>query len=493
VTPLGKVYLVGAGPGDPALITVRGRELLARADVVVYDSLVDEALLAHAPNADPIFAGKRAGLHAFEQDDINRLLIEHAHNGATVVRLKGGDPFVFGRGGEELLALHDAGVPFEVVPGVSAAFAAAAYAGIPATHRGVSSRVTIVSGHDIDGWELSHGDRAGTLIVFMGAKRIREIADTIAALGWPRDTPAAAIARASHPQQRTVVTTLEKLASVDLASPAMIVLGEVVRLHDRLTWFEQRPLFGKRVAITRTREGAAELVHRLHDAGAAVFEFETVHFVTPEPIDLDLAHFDWIVFSSPNAVTSLMQQLHSKGEDARGLHGLRLLTIGAKAAHALEAHGLRPDAASERYEVDAVIACLREHSPDLDGLRVLMPRADVARRSFAEALRKLGGNVTELQSFRAAIPANAEEMAEKLVAFAPDYVTFMGTAAPRNFTRILGNARLAALKGRTVYAAIGAATATAAEDAGLTVTIVPSKSNTAALVDALAIHAKENP
>ncbi len=486
------MYLVGAGPGDPGLITVRGRELLERADLVVYDSLVDESLLGHAAHAEHVFVGKRDRKHTLDQSDINRFLIDNARRGLCVVRLKGGDPFVFGRGGEEMLALAAANVAFEIVPGVSAGNAAPAFAGIPLTHRNVSSRVTFLSAHDIDDWTLGGIEPGGTIVVFMGSRQVAEIARKLMDAGWNGEAPMAVISRASQPEQSTIVTTLgdaeTAIGDAPIATPAVIVAGEVVRVREGLQWTETRPLSGRRVVVTRTKEGASELLRLLHESGAEVMEFTTVQFESPPIVDMDLTDFDWIVLSSPNAVNTLLEHLRARNSDARALHGVKLCAVGEKAQKALADYALQPDALIERHDTEFVLEQFVRAAGDLHRARVLLPRADIARATLAVALRSEGAQVTELDAFHAAIPEAAAEEADEVVAFAPHYVTFMGTAAPRNFARILGAERLAALRDTTTYAAIGAVTANAAAEADLDVRIVPSANTTAGLVAAIAAY-----
>ena len=493
----GKVYLVGAGPGDPGLLTVRGRELLERAQVVVYDSLVNAELLRHAAHAETIFVGKAPTRHALPQEDINRVLREQAERVDCVVRLKGGDPFVFGRGAEEAAFLAAEGIPFEIVPGITAGVGAPEYAGIPVTHRGLSASVTFVTGHtdpSADPKTLSfdrfHLD--GTLVFYMGMTHLTANLKSLIRLGRPADTPAAAIQWGTLARQRTVVGTLETLpgqcrdAGLD-APPVLIVVGEVVALRESLNWFESRPLYGKRIAVTRTRSRSGELIGRLRDLGADVFEFPTIE-IAPEPIeDLnDITEYDWVILTSVNGVDTLFDRMQSAGLDARDLHGVKLCAISARTADALRARFLIVDAIPDRYETDRVVAVLEETGGALDGKRFLLPRADIGRSSLPDALRAKGGEVTELRAYRTIVPKDAETLAETLVAYRPDYITFGSAAAARNFHRVVGEERIRTLNQSAVYATIGPIASQAAQELGMPVAIEPKIHRVANLVDAIA-------
>lgn len=491
----GKVYLVGAGPGDPGLLTVRGRELLERADVVVYDSLVDEGLLALAPKAEAVFVGKRPGRHALEQSDINRILIEQAARAGRVVRLKGGDPLLFGRGGEEALALAAAGVPFEIVPGVTAALGAAAYAGIPVTQRGIAGTVSFVTGHLEPGAEGILLDRIhleGTLVFYMITKNLPKITDELLRLGRPADTPAAVVQQATLPRQRVVQGTLgdiaRRCADAKIEPPAVLMVGRVVELRKTLAWFEGRPLHGRRVAVTRTSRGPSRLAPLLIERGADVFEFPTVEFSPTEAMRSlgDLAEYDWIVLTSTNAVDALFDHLAERGWDARGLAGVRICAVGLKTTEAIRARRLRPDAVSETYETDGVLRVLEEAGGLLRDRKVLLPRADVARSALREGLLARGAHVTELAAYGTGVPRNAAELADALVRYRPHYVAFASSAAARNLARVLGPERLAALSKQAVFAAVGPNAARAARELGMRVEIEPVAHRLPDLVEALA-------
>ncbi|MDP8972962.1 MAG: uroporphyrinogen-III C-methyltransferase, partial [Actinomycetota bacterium] len=382
------IYLVGSGPGDPGLFTVKGVECLRRADAVVYDRLAPEALLAHAhPEAELIYVGKKPGEPSMPQEEINALLVELARAGKTVVRLKGGDPYVFGRGGEEALELTRAGLPFEVVPGVTSGIAAPAYAGIPVTHRGFSTSVAFVTGHedptkgesDVDWEKLANG--AETLVLYMGVGRLAEISSELISAGRNPETPVACVRWGTRSEQRTVTGTLEniaeRVAQAKLKPPAITVVGDVVALRDEgLDWYERRPLFGRRVVVTRARAQAGELSRQLKTLGAEVFEFPTIEIRAPEdfgPLDgaiWELDSFDWIVFTSVNGVEAFMERLRYHGLDLRTVpRWAKVAAIGPATAHRVEEAGLRVNVTPEEYRAEALIEALEGDS--LEDKRVL--------------------------------------------------------------------------------------------------------------------------
>ena len=489
----GKVYLVGAGPGDPGLLTVRGRELLERADSVVYDSLANEALLAHAPRAEKIFVGKRPDRHTLAQEDINRVLVEQARRAGLVVRLKGGDPFVFGRGGEEALALAAEGIPFEVVPGVTAGIAAPAYAGIPVTHRGLSGSVSLITGHltgDDGGVALDRLHLEGTLVFYMASATLEKIADELIRLGRDPNTPAAVIESGTLGMQRTFSGLLPAIAAIarenDVRSPMLLVVGEVASLRDELAWFEDRPLYNRRVAVTHAKTSGDELVSGLRERGAEVFEFPTVEIApATDNAALDLNGIDWIVLTSVNGVDVLFERLAASDRDARALHGIRLCAVGVKTATALGRRFIRPDATPEHYEAEPVVQLLESVGGPMRGKRILLPRADIARAALRDELRGRGAEVIELHAYRAGVPRDSSEHADALMAFAPHYVTFTSAAAARNIAVMLGPERLERLRAGTHFAAIGPVAAQGVRDIGLTVDIEPGVHRAADLVAAI--------
>ncbi len=449
-----RVYLVGAGPGDPGLITVAGLERLREAEVIVYDRLVSPRLLEHAKaGAELIFVGKEGGGPQWSQDDINNLLVERGSQGKTVVRLKGGDPFVFGRGGEEARALWAADVAFEVVPGVTSAVAVPAYAGIPVTHRGAASSFAIVTGHEDPEKEESalHWDRLATavdtLVVLMGTKTLPEIVERLTAHGRPADTPTAVIQWGTTPNQRTVTGTLADIVTLteeaDLTSPAVAVVGEVVRLRESLSWFEDRKLLGKRVLVTRTSEQANTLTDLLTRKGAIPIELPTIEIeeVTGEAPQAALdgllaGGYAWVVFTSANAVEIFFRLLSERGLDARAFAGAKVAVIGTGTGQALAQHGITADAIPAEFIAEGVVEALR---PLLQaGDRVLLPRAEGARAELVDGLSALGAEVDEAILYRATVPSQAPDEALSLLREGRiDVVTFLSSSAVRNLVTLL--------------------------------------------------------
>lgn len=492
----GKVYLIGAGPGDPGLVTVRGKELIESADKIVYDSLVNESILKWAKRGELVFAGKRSGLHSLTQDDVNRIIVDLAKEGHAVARLKGGDPTVFGRIGEELRALNEARIPYEIVPGVTAGIAGAAYAGIPVTQRQMSSSVTFITGHEaIDERGLLNLHKQGTLVFYMGLSHLDAITTQLIEAGRSAETPVAVIEWGTRPHQRTVMGTLETItercAVESIETPSIIVVGEVAGLREEFAWFESKPLFGKRVCITRATRNADELTKQLHEYGADVFEFPTVAIETStDSTQLnDIGNYDWILFTSINGVDALFDQLHAGGQDLRSLHGIRLYAISAKTAEALAWRGLRVDGVPQHYDPKTIVSHLEQLGGPLGGQRMLLPRADVGQSALPEALRNAGAAVTELQAYQMVIPEEARSRAEKLAAYGPDYVIFNSASAARNFCSIMGD-DLKRLPEELVYASIGPVASKAAADCGLTITLEPHSHRVPDLVETLIEHAR---
>ncbi|MBI1886400.1 MAG: uroporphyrinogen-III C-methyltransferase [Chloroflexi bacterium] len=461
----GKVWLVGAGPGDPGLITVAGLERLREADVLVYDRLVSPQLLKETrAGAELIFAGKEGGGPHWDQDAINRLLVEKAKQGKRVVRLKGGDPFVFGRGGEEAQALRAAGVPFEVVPGVTSATAVPAYAGIPVTHRGLSSSFAVITGHEAEHRPVGRGPShdpaepalqwdklAGidTLIVLMGTKTLSTVVDKLLENGRPPDTPAAVVRWGTTPDQRTVTGTLadivQRAEQAGLTPPTVAVVGEVVRMREALSWYENRPLFGKRVLITRTRRQAGALARLLALEGAVPVELPAIEV---EPLEdaaatraaiakLRAGGFAWAVFTSANAVDLFFEALKEGGLDARAFAETRVAAIGPATAAALAECGITADAVPDEYIAEGTVEALRPHLKPDDA--VLVPRAEGARPELVEGLRALGAEVEEVLLYRSAVPRSAPaEALEMLRRGEIDIVTFTSSSTVRNLAALLG-------------------------------------------------------
>lgn len=501
----GKVYLVGAGPGDPGLLTLRGKECLEQADVVLYDYLANPVLLAHVPDrAERVYVGRRGKGKYPEQEAINHLLIERANAGNVVVRLKGGDPFVFGRGGEEAEVLASAGIEFEVVPGVTAAVAAPAYAGIPVTHRTLASTLTIVTGHEdprkpstaLDWSRLAASQ--GTVVFLMGMKNLSTIAATLIAEGRAASTPAAIIRWGTRVSQQTVVGTLadiaDKAEAAQMEPPTVIVVGEVVRLRPKLNWFERRPLFGKRVLMTRAKEQAGELADRLTGYGAEPVEAPTITIVPPldwAPVDQAISEvgtYDWIIFTSVNGVDRFMTRLWAKGFDSRCMAGRRICCIGPRTAQELERFGVRADVIPAEYQAEGVLAALNRQ--DLQKSRILIPRAEVARELLPEELRAAGAHVDVVTVYRTLTPdQDPKEWRQELMDHRIHIVTFTSSSTVRNFVAMLGGVEAVKPFVQSVtIACIGPITAKTAEEYGLKVSIMPSENTIPALVDAIARH-----
>ena len=478
------VYLVGAGPGDPGLLTRRGAQVLATADVVVHDRLVSSALLRLAPpTAELVDVGKSPRHPTMTQDEINALLVERGRTGGSVVRLKGGDPYVFARGAEEVAALLDAGIDVEVVPGVSSAFAVPAAAGIPVTLRNVSTSVTVVTGHEdptknepqVD-WEAL-ARVGGTLVILMGVTHWTEIARRLVSGGLAPDTPTAAITWGTRADQQTVRATLGTLGDHALTAPATIVVGAVAAEH--LDWFERRPLFGRRVVVTRTRSQASDLAARLAAAGAEVIEAPVIEIV--EPADggaaLDaavraVADVDWVVLTSPNGAERFCARLR----DGRDLAGVRLAVIGPGTAAVLARHGLVADLMPSAFVAESLLEAFP--APPTGGGRVLLARAEVARDVLPEGLAARGWTVDVVTAYRTVAATPAPELVD-LVASA-DVVTFTSSSTVQHFLDADGRDRIPG-----VVACIGPVTAATAVELGLTVDVEATSHSIPGLVDAL--------
>jgi uroporphyrinogen III methyltransferase/synthase len=499
VAAKGFVWLIGAGPGDPGLLTLRGAEALAAADVVVYDYLANPALLALArPEAEQIYVGKKAGRHTLSQDEINALLVQRGLAGDRVARLKGGDPFVFGRGGEEALALVQAGVSFAVVPGVTSAVAAPAYAGIPVTHRGLASSLAVITGHEDPSKEESALDWSrlatgvDTLVFLMGVGNLPRIVEQLVAHGRPAATPVALVRWGTMPDQQVVSGTLadiaQKVKAAGLKPPAVTIVGPVAGLRDQLRWFEDRPLWGQRVLVTRTRQQASVLSAQLQALGAEAIELPTIRIAPPDdwaPLDgaiAELKNYHWIIFTSVNGVQNFWERLAHAGLDARDLYGVKLAAIGPATAAELGSRGLRVDYVPGEYVAEAVAAGLGE----MEGKRVLLPRADIARPTLAKLLREAGAQVLEVSAYRTLRPAvDAGELRKLLAGIT--VATFTSSSTVRNLAAMVQEAGLnlvQSLQG-AVVACIGPITAETAQELGLPVHIVAQAYTIDGLIEAL--------
>src|SRR5579885_364673 len=421
-TPPGKVYLVGAGPGDPDLITRKALRCLRMADVVLYDRLASPLLLEETrAGAVRVFVGKMPRRHAMEQEDINRMLVTYARQGCTVVRLKGGDPFLFGRGGEEAQALAEAGIPFEVVPGVSAAIAVPAYAGIPVTHRDYASVVTFVTGHAVEAIDWAKAGAAETLVIFMGLTHFEQIAAELTARGRAPETPAMAVRWGTRPDQETLAGTLATLPGLirrqGMKPPATIIVGEVVRLREKLNWYEHLPLFGRKIVVTRARGQAETLGASLHALGAEVLELPTIEIGPAAdygPLDraiAELASYDWLIFTSANGVRFFLERLDRSAADLRALRA-RICAIGPATRAAVESLHLKVDLMGKEYVAEGLLAAFAGH--DLAGKRILLPRAAVARDLVPAELAHRGARVDVVEAYRTVVPAEAAAEAARI-------------------------------------------------------------------------------
>jgi uroporphyrinogen III methyltransferase/synthase len=497
----GKVFLVGAGPGDPGLITLKGKRIVESADAIVYDYLASDELLRHCrPEAERIYVGKQGGAHSLSQGEINDLLVRKAREGLTVARLKGGDPFVFGRGGEEAETLESAGVPYEVVPGVSSAVAAPAYAGIPVTHRRYASSVAFVTGHeDADKddssirWDhLARG--VDTLVFLMGVKHLNDITGRLISCGRDPETPAALIRWGTTSRQRTLTAPLREIAAearrTDMGPPAVLVVGEVVRLRGRLAWFEAAPLFGRKVMVTRTREQASELAERLRALGAEPVEFPTIAVREPEDWgELDralnrLEEYHWVVFTSPNGVRFFLKRLQHLGGDIRDLKGIRIAAIGPGTAQAVTQRGVRVDLVPAEFKAEGLADAF--DSQEVEGRNFLLPRAAQARDVLPERLRAMGARADVVAAYRTVVPEGVSGEARALLQERQvDAVTFTSSSTVSHFLEMLGRDEAVRLLRTVRVACIGPITAKTAMDAGLSPDVVANPYTIDGLVDAL--------
>ena len=501
------VYLIGAGPGDPGLITVRGLKCLEAADVVLYDHLVHPRLLRHArPDAEKIDVGGAAP-QPLEQEAICYLLAEKAREGKTVARLKWGDPFVFDRGGAEALFLHEQGVRFEVVPGVPAGIGVPSYAGIPITYPGGGDTLTFVRGHEDEGKARASVDWTslaqldGTIVCYAGPDQLPTMLSALLSHGRPAEDSAAVIYDGTLPTQETHLGSIDELLRLTREStdrrPAILVVGRVAALREHLRWFDARPLFGKRVLVTRPREQAGELVDLLEAMGAEAIEAPMIRILPPDdyaPLDDACARagtFDWIIFSSANAVDVFMERLLGTPRDLRALGGARLCVVGPATADRLRHYGLKVDLTPAEYRAEAVVRAMSE-TVDVRGLKVLLPRADIGREVIADELRKQGADVTEVVAYRTVVAEPEREgepdIYRMLLERRIDVVTFTSASAVRNFVKVVGAEPAADLLRTTIVASIGPVTAEAAAQCHIETTILPAQYTISSLVDAIVEH-----
>lgn len=497
----GIVYLVGAGPGDPGLITVKGLECIKKADVIVYDRLASPRLLVHAkPEAELIYVGKSPERHAMKQHEINQLLVEKAQQQPVVTRLKGGDPFVFGRGGEEAETLVEYGIPFEVVPGITSAVAVPAYAGIPVTHREATSNFAVVTGNEDPTKEDSNiawdklATGVGTLVFLMGMGNLPLICAKLIQYGRSAQTPVALIRWGTRPEQRTLVGTLENIADkaqqANFKNPAVIIVGEVVELREKLAWFENRPLFGKRVLVTRSREQASDLSRRIEELGGEPWEFPTIQINPPadyQPLDEainNLSQYHWIVFTSVNGVKHFFNRLRELGRDIRSLQQAKICAIGPKTKESLEAYGLLVDYVPGEYRAEEIIAGLEGKVKP--GERVLLPRADIARKILPEALTKMGAQVDDITTYKTVQGAgNAKLLREMLENKQLNVLTFTSSSTVRNFVNLIGAQNVPELLDGVLVASIGPITSATAKELGINVTVEAKEYTIQGLIQAI--------
>jgi uroporphyrinogen III methyltransferase/synthase len=505
-TKPGKVYIIGAGPGDPGLITLKAVECLRLADVVIYDNLVNEELLKYAPiHARIIYAGKKGGDHTLSQDRINKLLAKEARGGSTVARLKGGDPFVFGRGGEEAEVLAAYGIPFEVVPGVTSAIAVPAYAGIPLTHRGLTSTVAFVTGHedptkdksDID-WQALSG--IGTLVFLMGVKNVVQITEALIRHGKSPDIPAALIRRGTTAGQQVLAGTLSSIAGLAQTNhfkpPAILVVGPVVNLRDTLRWFDTKPLFGKGVVITRPQRQADDLARLLAAQGAHSIAFPTVSITQPSDwSELDCAlsqleNYNWLIFTSANGVHFFFERLCQKGRDIRDLKGIKIGCIGPATARQIEDRGIRVDLVPDEFIAEGLLKSFA--SMNLSGKKILIPRASRARDILPEGLKNQGASVDVVTAYQTIQSGRKkEELSAFINAGEVDVITFTSSSTVTNFVEIMGEGFI--LPPHVKIACIGPVTAATAVKAGFRVDIRQEEYTMEGLVQSLVNYFQNEP
>lgn len=493
----GKVYLVGAGPGDPKLITVRGLELLSRAEVIVNDRLASPRLLKHVrPDAEIVYAGKASRDHKLTQDEIIEVIIDRALKGKTVVRLKGGDPFVFGRGGEEAIALREAGIEFEVVPGVTSAVAAPAYAGIPVTHRHEAVSLGIITGHEAAGkvgsevrWEkIATG--LDTLVFLMGVENLPAIVERLIENGRSADTPVALVRWGTHPSQQTLTGTLadivRKVEETRFTAPAVTVVGNVVKLRDAISWFENRPLFGKRIIVTRAEHQASALTQPLEELGARVDEFPVIRFapVADDSVVRDaisrLPEFDWILFTSANGVEWFVKHLLESDRDIRAMGNAKLGAIGPKTAAAVRELKLAVDFVPSTYVAESVMEGFPE---DPTGKRILIPRALEAREELPEGLRGRGAEVCVAPVYETVVDDSGEHDLRQALEEGVDIITFTSASTVHSFFELIGDMVVPA---SVIIACIGPITAEAAQSRGLTPAVISQEYTIEGLVKSIA-------
>ncbi len=496
----GKVYLVGAGPGDHKLITLKGLECIKKADVILYDRLINPKLLKYSKeNVETIYVGKEPNAHSYNQEEISQIILQKALKGNIVTRLKGGDPFVFGRGGEEALLLMENSVEFEIVPGITSAISVPAYAGIPVTHRNVSSSFHVITGHEDPQKQHSSlnykalGALKGTLIFLMGIKNIVSISDNLIKYGQSPKRPVAVIRRGTTADQKILTGTLENIAEKvkehGLKNPAIIIVGEVVKLSELLPWFDKKPLFGKRVLVTRTRTQASKLSEKIEELGGETIEFPTIEIVeNHDHDDIDRAigqieKYKWLIFTSVNGVNYFFERMKKLSFDIRLLKNAKLCAIGPATAKELNDRGFVVDCIPKEYVAEGIVEELKDKIEEGD--YVLLPRADIARKSLEEGLKKLGANVDNIDIYRTTIPKyERKELIEILKERKIDIITFTSSSTAKNFYTILGENNKELLDNITL-ASIGPITSKTANDLGMKINIEAKEFTIDGLVEAI--------
>jgi uroporphyrinogen III methyltransferase/synthase len=488
-------YLIGAGPGDPSLITVKGQKILARADVILYDHLANDRLLEFAPpHAERIYVGKKRAKHELTQEEISSIMVDRARQGLTVVRLKGGDPFIFGRGGEEVEALASAGLPFEIVPGVTTPLGIAAYTGVPLTHREHSSAVTFVTGHNVESIDWGKVGAAETIVLFMGLVNFPAIAQALIAKGRSPQTPAMAVRWATRPDQETIVGTLEnlagRLAEAGLKPPATIIVGEVVALRDKFNWYERLPLFGQKIVVTRDRHQAGELADPLEALGAEAMLLPAIEIreaANPAPLDEAIARldsYDWLIFTSVNGVRFFIDRLDKSERDLRSLKA-RIAAIGPATKAAVEALHLKVDVMPKEYVAESLVESFA--GEDLRWRRVLLPRAAVARDLVPLELSRLGATVDVMDAYQSVPPADLAARAQAILARRPHWITFTSSSTVTNFVEAAGREAVAGVK----IASIGPITSATLREHGIEPTVEAQPHTISGLIEAIQKHRPE--
>jgi uroporphyrinogen III methyltransferase/synthase len=497
----GCVYLIGAGPGDPGLLTLKGKKLLAGADVVIYDRLVGDRILSMAnPEAELIYVGKASGNHALSQEEINELLVKKASAGKKVARLKGGDPFLFGRGGEEALFVREHGIDFEIVPGVTSAIAVPAYAGIPVTHRDSTSSFAVITGHErpdktessIKWKEIANG--IGTLVFLMGVENLAFIVDNLVKQGRKPDTPVALVRWGTLPDQEVLTGTLkdivQKVADNHFKPPAIIIVGDVVGLRADLSWIEKKPLWGKKIVVTRSRKQSSVLAERIAELGGEAIEFPTIEIVKePDLSELyscfeHIEDYSWILFTSVNTVDIFFTELRSRGLDIRDLKGINICAIGPATRERLESRGLKVDIVPAQYQAEGIIAALSPHIKA--GQLLLLPRARGARGILPESIRQMGAQVDEVFLYRAVQSICISEKARNsIINGQVDLITFTSSSTVTNFVGIVGEKNISRITDQVKVACIGPITASTAVQHGFKVDITAREYTIEGLVEAI--------